>query len=383
MLRKSKRSILFTSVQAVLLPLTLVFNAGADPKPAGRTAKQIESDIAAVRQDIEQHAGFDASVAYNPNARRQMNNDLGSRRSKEADLMRELAVALPRSSVLILHEAAIDDARCAFWGNSDAAARIEARAADKDPVVAADGKCDQQLIAWWNAFGNSDEQARVVDEVTAIAKANPTSDSLADSVHLMIDTNPATVAIGQKLTDVLCVTLGKTSIGKAYSQQPNRIDEPLDFDGTTVKGKSFKLKDFRGKVVLVDFWATWCPPCRAEIPHVAEMYQQYHDHGFEIIGVSSDNNKVELNNFLKEHTEMPWQELFSAGNGWHPLTKKFGIFSIPRMLLVDRNGNLRMMAQSAESFKTLLPDLLAETYVAPPEKTPAKFTAKPAASSGN
>jgi thiol-disulfide isomerase/thioredoxin len=127
---------------------------------------------------------------------------------------------------------------------------------------------------------------------------------------------------------------------------------------------------------MVDFWATWCPPCRAEIPHVAELYQKYHDQGFEIIGVSSDNDRAELANFLQQHTEMPWQQLFSAGNGWHPLTKKFGINTIPRMLLVDRNGNLRMMTEQAELMKDLMPALLAETYTPPP---PPVKTAKPAA----
>jgi thiol-disulfide isomerase/thioredoxin len=325
---------------------------------------------------------FDAVVAYDPKFRHQMINSLGSPRGKEAALFRELAETSPKNAPLALHAAAIDDARCAFWGDSEAGTRVEARASDADPAVAADGKGEQQLIAWWSAFGNPDEQNKVVDEMTVLAKANPTSDFLANDVHLMIETNPATVEIGQKLTDVECISLARTPNGKAYSLQPNRIDEPLDFEGTTLKGKSFKMKDLRGKVVMVDFWATWCPPCRAEIPHVADLYQQFHDQGFEIIGVSSDNDRVALSSFLKEHTEMPWQELFSAGNGWHPLTKKFGIASIPRMLLVDRSGNLRMMAQSSEAFKELIPKLLAETYVAPPPKSTAKPAGKPLGSIG-
>ena len=211
-----------------------------------------------------------------------------------------------------------------------------------------------------------------------MATATPTSDAVADAAHLMLISSPADVAVGQRLTTVLTVKLAKTPLGKQYATVPNKIDEPLSIDGSQLNGTLFHSKAWAGKVVLVDFWATWCPPCREEIPHVAKAYQQYHDQGLEIIGVSSDNDKRAMAAFLKEHAEMPWPELFGSTSGWHPLTKKFGIYSIPTMYLIDRQGNLRSTEARSE-MDTLIPILLAETYT--PPTTPARPTggAKPAA----
>ena len=127
--------------------------------------------------------------------------------------------------------------------------------------------------------------------------------------------------------------------------------------------------------MLIDFWATWCPPCREEIPRVAKVYAQYHDQGLEVVGVSSDQDRQTLAAFLKQHPEMPWPEMFQGGTAWHPLTKKFGITGIPAMYLIDRNGNLRT-TEAADVMDTLVPALLAETYTPPAKSAGA---AKPAA----
>jgi thiol-disulfide isomerase/thioredoxin len=364
---KSDRSWIRTSAMASLAAVLVLFPlSSAHADPSGRTGKQIEAEILHDAAEADQKGGFDDTVEYNPIYHQQMLGEVGPRYQREGDLYRELATAAPKLAVSANHMASVDDARLAFWGDPAAKSRIETLAASSDKASAAEGHFDKQLIAWWKAFGKKDDQAAVVATMDKSASENPTSAALADDLSLMLQTNPATVQLGQRVTSILLVKLARTEISKSYAAKPNKIDEPLDFEGTTIKGKSFRLKDLRGKVVLVDFWATWCHPCMEEMPHVAELYQQYHDQGFEIIGVSSDNDRAELASFLQQHTEMPWQQLFSAGNGWHPLTRKFGINSIPRMLLVDRNGNLRRMTQEAAPLKDLMPVLLAETYVPPP-----------------
>ena len=80
-------------------------------------------------------------------------------------------------------------------------------------------------------------------------------------------------------------------------QQPTK---PLDLKYTAVDGSAVDLSKMRGKVVLVDFWATWCPPCRGEVPNVVAAYTKYHDQGFEIVGVSLDKDKERLLAFTKE-----------------------------------------------------------------------------------
>jgi thiol-disulfide isomerase/thioredoxin len=108
---------------------------------------------------------------------------------------------------------------------------------------------------------------------------------------------------------------------------------------TSVDGKAVDLSKMKGKVVLLDFWATWCPPCRGEVPNVVAAYKQYHDKGFEVIGISLDQDKSALVAFTKEH-DMTWPQYFD-GNGWdNTISKGFGIDSIPAMWLIGKDGKV-------------------------------------------
>src|SRR5271170_2946664 len=113
--------------------------------------------------------------------------------------------------------------------------------------------------------------------------------------------------------------------------------QPLDLKFTAVDGSQVDLANLRGKVVLIDFWATWCPPCRGEVPNVVAAYQKYHDQGFEVIGISLDQDKDALLSFTKQNG-MVWPQYFD-GKGWdNTVSKSFGIDSIPAMWLVDKKG---------------------------------------------
>ena len=125
---------------------------------------------------------------------------------------------------------------------------------------------------------------------------------------------------------------------KPTTRPPNAVKAP-DFTLVSLEGDMFTLSDFRGKVILLNFWATWCGPCVAEIPNVKRTYDKLHPKGFEIVGISLDSKESALRRFVKEK-EMPWPQYFD-GKGWkNSISTAHGIRSIPAMWLVDKQGNL-------------------------------------------
>jgi len=119
----------------------------------------------------------------------------------------------------------------------------------------------------------------------------------------------------------------------------NRIGQPLDMKFTAVDGTKVDLAKMKGKVVLIDFWATWCGPCIAELPSVKKTYKKLNPKGFEIIGISLDTKESALKRFIKKEN-MPWPQFFD-GKGWkNSISTAHGIRSIPAMWLVDKQGNL-------------------------------------------
>jgi thiol-disulfide isomerase/thioredoxin len=114
-------------------------------------------------------------------------------------------------------------------------------------------------------------------------------------------------------------------------------EKPLDLKFTAVDGREVDLSKMRGKVVLIDFWAVWCGPCVMEMPNVLKAYEKLHPKGFEIVGISLDQDKAKLESFVKDKG-MAWPQYFD-GKGWkNDISTKYGINSIPAMWLVDKKG---------------------------------------------
>jgi peroxiredoxin len=145
---------------------------------------------------------------------------------------------------------------------------------------------------------------------------------------------------------------GKVMLGAA--RRLGLIGNRLEVTGTTTDGKTFDLAKLKGKVVLVNFWASWCLECKAELPNIRKLYDKYHAQGFEVIGISADNKESELTSYLKKE-ELPWPSIYKEANA---IADAYGVFRIPLSILVGRDGRvLSLNARGAE-----LERLLAEQF---------------------
>lgn len=140
----------------------------------------------------------------------------------------------------------------------------------------------------------------------------------------------------------------------------NLPGNPIDIEGTLLDKSDFNPASLQGKVVLVDFWATWCGPCVAEIPNVMAAYEKYHDKGFEVIGISLDEDAQAVADFVEER-KIPWPILFGhEGGGWkHPMATKYGINGIPTVILVGQNGKVVSLDARGEKLGEQLEKLFA------------------------
>jgi peroxiredoxin len=120
------------------------------------------------------------------------------------------------------------------------------------------------------------------------------------------------------------------------AKAPKVGEEAKNFKAETVAGKEIELQEsFKGKVVLLDFWATWCPPCRKEIPHLKKAYDSLHDKGLEIVGISLDDGRVELDAvkaFTSKH-EMKWPQVY--GDASRTIAEAYMVEYIPTTYLID------------------------------------------------
>lgn len=153
-------------------------------------------------------------------------------------------------------------------------------------------------------------------------------------------------------------SMAKSEIEKAERMAALKT-QPVDLKFTSVDGKAFDLEKLRGKVVLLDFWASWCGPCIVEMPNVVGTYQRLKDKGFEIVGISLDQDKEAMEQALKKHN-MTWIQHFD-GKGWqNEVSTRFGIDSIPATWLIDKKGMLRETGLRGEELGKAAEKLLAE-----------------------
>ncbi|MHB8764286.1 MAG: TlpA family protein disulfide reductase [Deferrisomatales bacterium] len=150
------------------------------------------------------------------------------------------------------------------------------------------------------------------------------------------------------------------------SEAPVNLRAAPSFTLNTLDGKSVSLSDYRGKVVLLHFWATWCPPCRVAIPHEVELQKKYGPQGFAVLGLSLDRNLEDLERFLsREAVNYPMLVVDDATRAAYG-----GVPTVPLTILIDRGGSIRKRSlgyslEGMAALEKLISSLLDEDPAVP------------------
>lgn len=138
-----------------------------------------------------------------------------------------------------------------------------------------------------------------------------------------------------------------------------RVALPFKVNSST--GEELSLERFKGKVVLLDFWASWCGPCREDMPYVRDIWKKYSREGFVIIGINLDSNRNSFDNYMKRE-EISWPQYYD-GRGWNnQISRLYGVSSIPHTVLIDQDGIIRAIGLRGDSLSGKIGELLKKSH---------------------
>ena len=344
---------------------SLLSPPASDARAADRPAAAILAEINEVKPpelSPEKRSDPAARLAYLTEVRKvQM---------RKAELIGELAKAAPTAPELVklLPERWLTLLR-SDPGKADAVVKEidEAAATSKNDAVKVEGGFFKAQIAMMKARTNMEAALPAVEE---FAKAAP-KDERAAMLLNVIAGSTRDEAVKTRIEDKILKDFPDSSAVKsieAARRLRTAVGKPFDLEFTeAITESSVSMKGLKGKVVVIDFWATWCGPCVAEMPTMKKLYAEYKPKGVEFIGISLDQPKEAggldaLKAFVAKN-EITWPQYYQ-GKGWESeFSVSWGIDSIPRVFIVDADGKLASV-DAGGKLDTMIPELLKKAHPA-------------------